>query len=94
MNQIAETGSRSVVSVHTKPETVARLDTLAQVTRRSKSFLANDAIERYLQDEEAFVASVASGQADITAGRTYSTQQVIERLQRSIDKVAGQSGSL
>ena len=43
--------NRSVISVHTKPETSKRLEELATLTRRSKSFLANEAIERYLSEE-------------------------------------------
>lgn len=72
--------NRSVISVHTKPETSKRLDELASLTRRSKSFLANEAIERYLREEEAFVASVQRGQADVAAGRTHSTDGVRARL--------------
>lgn len=65
--------NRSVISVHTKPETSQRLDDLAALTRRSKSFLANEAIERYLREEEAFVQSVRRGIADADAGRMVST---------------------
>jgi len=73
--------NRSVISVHTKPETSKRLEELATLTRRSKSFLANEAIERYLSEEEAFIASVRQGMADVAAGRTYDTDEVRERLQ-------------
>ena len=72
--------NRAVISVHTKPEVSQRLDELATLTRRSKSFLANEAIERYLQDEEAFVASVRQGIEDAEAGRLFTTDEVRERL--------------
>jgi predicted transcriptional regulator len=86
--------NRSVISVHTKPETSKRLEELATLTRRSKSFLANEAIERYLSEEEAFVASVRQGQADVAAGRTYNTDEMRERLQTYITKQsANQSDS-
>lgn len=51
----------SVISVHAEPETSRRLSQLAKATRRSKSFLANEAIERYLAAEEKFAASVKRG---------------------------------
>ena len=76
--------NRAVISVHTKPEVSLRLDELAALTRRSKSFLANEAIERYLGEEEAFVASVRRGLADADAGRMRSTDEVRERLQAHI----------
>lgn len=68
--------TRSVISVHTKPDVSRRLDALSVATRRSKSFLANEAIERYLSAEESFVASVEEGIADIKAGRVMSTEEL------------------
>jgi predicted transcriptional regulator len=83
--------TRSVISVHTKPETSQRLDRLAGLTKRSKSFLANEAIERYLNEEEAFVASVQRGQADVAAGRGVETAVARERVLNAIKKAAGRS---
>ena len=72
--------TRSVISVHTKPETSKRLEQLATVTRRSKSFLANEALERYLAEEEAFVASVHRGIADADAGKTSTTSEARKHI--------------
>jgi predicted transcriptional regulator len=80
----ATVNNRSVISVHTKPETSKRLDDLASLTRRSKSFLANEAIERYLAEEEAFVASVHRGIADAEAGRILSTDEARARVRFSV----------
>ena len=60
---------RYVLSVNTKPEIRDRLDRLAAVTRRSKSFLANEAIERYLAAEEEFVERVEARRAETRAAR-------------------------
>jgi predicted transcriptional regulator len=60
--------NRATVTFHTSPEVKTRLDRLATVTRRSKSFLANEAVERYWADEEAFVANVEVGLAQANAG--------------------------
>ena len=78
--------NRSVISVHTKPEVSKRLNELAVLTRRSKSFLANEAIERYLEEEEAFVKSVLQGKADLDAGRTYTTDEMRAKLEQSISQ--------
>jgi len=83
--------NRSVISVHTKPETSKRLDKIAEVTRRSKSFLANEAIERYLKEEEAFIASVEQGKADIAAGRVYTTDEMRKHLSEFVSKKAASS---
>ena len=59
---------RATVTFHTTPAIKARLDRLASLTRRSKSYLTNEAVERYLVDEEAFVAAVEEGIAEANAG--------------------------
>ena len=78
--------NRSVISVHTKPEVSKRLNELAVLTRRSRSFLANEAIERYLEEEEAFIKSVLQGKADLDAGRTYTTDEMRVKLEQSISQ--------
>ena len=78
--------NRSVISVHTKQETAKRLDQLASLTRRSKSFLANEAIERYLKEEEAFIASVQQGQADVAAEQTFTTDEMREQIKNGIER--------
>lgn len=83
--------NRSVISVHAKPETAKRLEELATLTRRSKSFLANEAIEHYLREEEAFINSVRQGMADVAESRVYDTDEVRARLnefvaERSVSK--------
>jgi predicted transcriptional regulator len=86
--------NRSVISVHTKPETSKRLEELAALTRRSKSFLANEAIERYLSEEEAFVNSVRQGMADVAEGRVYETDEVRARLNEFVaERSASKSNS-
>jgi predicted transcriptional regulator len=82
----APMNNRSVISVHTRLETSKRLEDLASLTRRSKSFLANEAIERYLAEEEAFVASVHSGIADADAGRVASTDAARARIKAGVGK--------
>ena len=60
---------RATVTFHTSPDTKARLDKLAAFTRRSKSYLTNEAVERYLADEESFVTAVEEGLAQADAGQ-------------------------
>ena len=61
--------NRATVTFHTSPEVKARLDVLATRTRRSKSFLTNEAVERYLAEEEDFIADVEAGIAEANAGQ-------------------------
>lgn len=71
---------RATVSFHTSPEIKARLDRLAAATRRSKSFLANEAVERYLSEEEAFIAAVEEGTTQANAGEVIPHEEAATYL--------------
>ena len=83
---------RATVTFHTSPETKARLDLLASVTRRSKSYLTNMAVERYLAEEEDFIADIQAGIADANAGRTVTTEELKQSLSEHIE--AGRAGKM
>lgn len=78
---------RATLTFHTTPETKARLDQLATVTRRSKSYLTNVAVEQYLASEEDFIAHVQAGIADADAGRTFTSAEVKKHLHNLIEKI-------
>lgn len=54
-----------------------RLDRLAKVTRRSRSYLAAEALEQYLEFELGIIDGIEEGIEDVKAGRVFSTEQVI-----------------
>lgn len=72
--------NRATVTFHTSPEIKARLDRLAGATRRSKSFLTNEAVERYLAEEEAFLADVMTGIAEADAGQIVAHEDAARYL--------------
>jgi predicted transcriptional regulator len=71
---------RATVTFHTSPEVKERLERLAVHTRRSRSFLANEAVERYLSDEEDFVRAVELGLAQADAGELISHDDAVAYL--------------
>jgi RHH-type rel operon transcriptional repressor/antitoxin RelB len=77
---------RCVLSVSTKPELRDRLDKLASATRRSKSFLANEAIERYLTSEEDFVNRIESRKAEMKQGAYISGDELLSRFENRMKK--------
>ena len=52
---------RAVLSVHTKPETRKRLEMLATAQGRTKSSLANEALEQYVSHQEWLVKEIEKG---------------------------------
>ena len=71
---------RATVTFHTSPEVKDRLERLAVHTRRSRSFLANEAVERYLSDEEDFVRAVELGLAQADAGEVIAHDDAVTYL--------------
>jgi len=79
---------RATMTFHTSPDVKARLDRLAQITKRSKSYLTNEAVERYLAEEEDFVAAVYQGIEDAEAGRVSPSADTRLRLKARISESA------
>ncbi len=61
--------NRAVLSVHTKPETSERLGKLAEASGRTRSALANEALETFLDHQEWMIAEIERGIEDARAGR-------------------------
>lgn len=70
------TAKRATITLHTSPDVKRRLAQLSQTTDRSSSYLAAEAIKRYLSEEEEFIAAVKEGLSDIEAGRVFTADQV------------------
>ena len=81
--------NRATITFHTTPEVRARLDQLAAITKRSRSFLTNAAVEKYLAEEEDFLRDVEAGLADIDAGRVMSSAELKQSLAEHVSKTHG-----
>ncbi|MGB3501818.1 MAG: CopG family ribbon-helix-helix protein [Mesorhizobium sp.] len=75
------------VTVRLSSETKSRLELLAAETRRTKSFLAGEAIEAYVSRELAIVEGIKRGLADIEAGRVTPHEEVKKRIYATIERV-------
>ena len=65
----------------------ARLARLALLTDRSRSWHVTQALERYLEQELAFVEAVAEGIADLEAGRTIPHEALMDELEHEIGTI-------
>lgn len=75
------------VTVRLSPETKAQLEELAVQTRRTKSFLAGEAIARYVERETKIVEGIMRGLADAEAGRTVPHEEAMRQLRATVDRV-------
>jgi predicted transcriptional regulator len=74
------------VTVRLDSETKSRLEELAQHTRRTKSFLAGEAITDYVERELAIVASIERGLDDMKAGRTVPQETAKRRVHDAVTR--------
>ncbi len=65
-----------------------RLDKLAGQTRRTKSFLAGEAIAGYVERELEIVAGIERGLDDMKAGRVVPHDEAMRRIGKTIDSAA------
>jgi RHH-type rel operon transcriptional repressor/antitoxin RelB len=67
---------RQTLSIRIDPVTRKNLEALARRSRRSKSFLAAEAIAAYVKTEEWQLAEIQTGVADLDAGRETDHESV------------------
>jgi predicted transcriptional regulator len=74
----------STLSIRVSPETREGLEKLALSTRRSKSFLAAEAIDRYLARELEIMEGIERGLEDMRAGRLIPHEEAMARIDATI----------
>jgi len=67
------------ISFRIAPEKVAQLDRLAKSMDRDRSYLLNEAVGNYLDEQQRFSAMVEQGRDDLRNGRVFS-QEEVERM--------------
>jgi predicted transcriptional regulator len=75
------------MSIRLSSETKAKLGLLATATRRSKSFLAAEAVEAYVTRERAIIEGIERGLTDLKAGRTVPHDAAMAEIDALIDGI-------
>ena len=75
----------TTMTIRVSTDLKERLDRLAADTRRSRSFLAAEAVEAYVARELAIVDGINEGLADIRSGRTVTHDDAMAELNAAID---------
>ena len=78
----------TVLSIRVSAETKAKLDELASCTRRSRSFLAAEAVEAYVDRQLDIVRRVQEGFEDIRNGALVPHEEAMARLHATIERAA------
>ncbi len=75
-----------ILTLRVSSELHQRLELLAERTKRSKSFLANEAIDAYLARELEIVEGITRGLDDMRAGRLIPHEEVVRRIDRRLKR--------
>lgn len=77
----------TTITIRVSAEAKERLERLARDTRRSRSFLAAEALDRYLERELEIIDGIKRGRADVAAGRVLANEAAFAELTGAIDAV-------
>lgn len=77
--------SSATMTIRVSTDTKRKLERLAADTRRSKSFLAAEAVSAYVERELAIIDGVQRGLADVEAGRIVPHDEALAEIQAVID---------
>ena len=83
---IASCHDMKVTTVRFDEDVLSRLDGLARETKRSRNWLIQEAVGRYLDYEVWFVDQVRAGLEDVEEGRTVPHDQVMAEVREKIAK--------
>ena len=72
----------AIVTVRIDSTLNRRLEALARATKRSKSYLAAEALQSYVESEAQFVAAIEEGLRDIEADNVVNHDTVVADFRR------------
>lgn len=77
----------TTLTVRLAPKVKQRLGRLARQTKRTKSYLAGEAITSYVEQELDIIEGINRGLADMEAGRVVSHDDAMRRVRATINRV-------
>jgi predicted transcriptional regulator len=75
----------TTMTIRVSTEVKAKLERLADDTRRSKSFLAGEAVAAYVEHELTIIEGIQRGAADVEAGRVVTHDDAMAEINAAID---------
>ena len=76
----------TTITIRVTPDLKEKLGRLADGTRRTRSFLAAEAVEAYVNRELEIIEGIQRGIADMEAGRVTPHEEVMARVDRIIEE--------
>ncbi len=77
----------TTMTIRVSPDLKEKLGRLAHTTRRTRSWLAAEAVEAYVDNELEIIEGIQRGLADMKAGRVTPRDEVMDQLDAAIAAV-------
>lgn len=77
-------GASTTMTIRVSPDLKEKLGRLAQNTRRTRSYLAAEAVEAYVNRELRIIEGIQRGLADMEAGRVTPHDEVMAKADQII----------
>ena len=77
-------GASTTMTIRVTPDLKEKLGRLAQGTRRTRSYLAAEAVEAYVNRELEIIEGIQRGLADMDAGRVTPHDEAMDRIDAAI----------
>ncbi|MGE4430817.1 MAG: CopG family ribbon-helix-helix protein [Sphingobium sp.] len=77
-------GASTTMTIRVTPDLKEKLGRLAHSTRRTKSYLAAEAVEAYVNRELQIIEGIQRGLADVGAGKVTPHKEAMDRIDVAI----------
>ena len=85
--------AKPILNVRLALETLRKLDVTAAATRRTRSFIANEALEAWVQREMEIIEDLRIGLEEGRAGKVVPHEEVMRRARAAIDRATKRASS-
>ena len=80
--------TKPILNVRLAPETLRKLDVVVAATRRTRSFIANEALESWIDREFELIEDLRIGMEEARAGKVIPHEVAMRRVSAAIDRAA------
>jgi|FEC22Drversion2_1045045.scaffolds.fasta_scaffold00951_8 predicted transcriptional regulator len=80
--------AKPILNVRLAPETLRKLDVVAAATRRTRSFIANEALEAWIEREIALIEDLQAGLEEVRAGKGIPHDKAMRQVDMAIERAA------
>ena len=80
--------AKPILNIRIAPETLQRLDAIAAATRRTRSFIANEALEAWINREIELIEDLQVGLEEVKAGKGIPHEEAMRQIDAAVEVAA------